>query len=325
MMQAGLDLRAIFQARRRIAGEVVRTPLAASPGLSAAAGGEVRLKLELLQESGAFKLRGATSMIRSLDEAERAGGVVTVSTGNHGRAVALAARRAGIRAVVCLSHLVPGNKLEAIRALGAELRIIGRSQDEAAVEAGRLAREDGMVLVPPFDHPAIIAGQGTIGLELAEDWPELDTVLVPLSGGGLIAGIALALKTIDPAVRVIGISMREGAAMQASLGAGRPLEVEEKASLADSLGGGIGLDNRWTFDLCRRLVDEVILLDEEEIAAGMRHLFREERLVVEGAAAVGVGAILAGKVDLAGRCAALVVSGRNVDMERFLDVVGGRP
>lgn len=315
-------MREIIAARRRIAGQVVRTPLVASPSLSAIAGGEVRLKLELVQETGAFKLRGAANMVAGLSAGERERGVVTVSTGNHGRAVAEAARRAGIRAVVCLSQLVPANKVEAIRALGAELRVLGRSQDEAAVEAERLAREEGMVMVPPFDHPAIIAGQGTIGLELAWDWPEIDTVLVPLSGGGLIAGIALALEAVDPAIRVIGISMREGAAMQASLTAGHPVEVEEKESLADSLGGGIGSVNRWTFALCRRLVDEVVLLEEQEIAAGMRHLFREERLVAEGAAAVGAGAILAGKVDLAGCRAALVVSGRNVAMDRFMEVVG---
>jgi threonine dehydratase len=320
-MPAEPTLRHLYLARARIAPFVRRTPLVGAGALSAQAGAEIRLKLETLQETGSFKLRGATNFIHRLDAAERGRGVVTVSTGNHGRAVAHAAKEAGIRAVVCLSRLVPSGKVEAIRAAGAELRIGGAGQDEAGEEAGRLAAEEGLLLVPPFDHPAIIAGQGTIGLELLEDWPELDTVVVPLSGGGLISGVALALKAADPGIRVIGVTMEQGAAMHASIRAGQPVGIEEVASLADSLGGGIGPDNRWTFDLCRRLVDEIVLLTEAEIAAGMRHLFLEERLVTEGAAAVGVGAVLAGKLDLRGRKAAIVVSGRNVGMADFMRVV----
>lgn len=312
----------LYAARQRLAGLVRRTPLQPSPALAALAGGEVRLKLECLQETGAFKLRGATNKLASLSAEERARGVIAVSTGNHGRAVAFAAKRLGVRAVVCLSELVPNNKLEAIRALGAELVIEGKSQDEAEVVAGRLIEEEGLVYVHPFDDPAVLLGQGTIGLELIEDWPVLDTCLVPLSGGGLIAGIALALKGVNPAIRMIGITMEQGAAMHESLAAGRPVAVEEVASLADSLGGGIGMKNRWTLPLCRDLVDETLLVSEAEIAAGMRHLLMEERLVAEGGAAVGVAALLAGKVDLAGRRTAILVSGQNVDMARLLEVAG---
>lgn len=312
----------LYAARQRLAGLVRRTPLQPSPALAALAGGEVRLKLECLQETGAFKLRGATNKLASLSAEERARGVIAVSTGNHGRAVAFAAKRLGVRAVVCLSELVPNNKLEAIRALGAELVIEGKSQDEAEVVAGRLIEEEGLVYVHPFDDPAVLLGQGTIGLELIEDWPDLDTCLVPLSGGGLIAGIALALKGVNPAIRMIGITMEQGAAMHESLAAGRPVAVEEVASLADSLGGGIGMKNRWTLPLCRDLVDETLLVSEAEIAAGMRHLLMEERLVAEGGAAVGVAALLAGKVDLAGRRTAILVSGQNVDMARLLEVAG---
>jgi len=319
---SSLGLADIYAARQRLAGLVRRPPLQPSPMLSALAGGEVRLKLECLQETGSFKLRGATSKLASLDAEARARGVIAVSTGNHGRAVAFAASRLGVRAVICLSELVPANKVEAIRALGAEVVITGKSQDEAERHAERLIETEGLVYVHPFDDPAVLTGQGTIGLELIEDWPEVDTCLVPLSGGGLIAGIALALKTVRPGVRMIGISMVEGAAMHESLEAGRPIEVEERPSLADSLGGGIGLHNRLTFALCRELVDETLLLSEAEIAAGMRHLFMAERLVAEGGAAVGVAALLAGKVDLGGRRTAILVSGQNVDMTRFLDVVG---
>lgn len=312
----------IYAARQRLAGLVRRTPLQPAPALDAVGGGEVRLKLECLQETGAFKLRGATNKLASLSPDERARGVIAVSTGNHGRAVAFAARRLGIRAVVCLSRLVPANKVEAIRALGAELVIEGESQDEAEVVAGRMIEDEGLVYVHPFDDPAVLTGQGTIGLELIEDWPTLDTCLVPLSGGGLITGIALALKSMNPRVRMIGITMEQGAAMYESLRAGRPVAVEEVSSLADSLGGGIGMNNRWTLPLCRDLVDETLLLSEAEIAAGMRHLLLEERLVAEGGAAVGVAALLAGKLDLAGRRTAILVSGQNVDMTRLLDVVG---
>lgn len=319
-----LSPRDVYAARRRIAGTAVATPLVPSPAQSARAGAEVLLKLETTQPTGAFKLRGAANAIVALTADERARGVVCCSTGNHGRAVAYAARAAGVRAVVCLSSLVPGGKVEAVAALGAEVRRVGRSQDEAQLEVDRLRAEQGMIEIPPFDHPHVIAGQGTIALELFEQRPDLETIVVPLSGGGLVGGIALAAKAIHPGVRIVAVSMERGAAMAASLAAGRPVAVEEVASLADSLGGGIGLDNRWTFGLCRELVDEVILLSEAEIYRGMRALFLDDRIVCEGACAVGVAAVLAGKLRLAGPTA-MIVSGRNVDMAQFERVATGRP
>src|SRR5205085_1408109 len=163
-----------------------------------------------------------------------------------------------------------------------------------------------------------------IALEIIEDCPEVETILVPLSGGGLISGISLAAKALKPSVRVIGISMNRGAAMQASLAAGRPVEVEEVPSLADSLGGGIGTANRWTFDLCRRLLDDVVLVSEAEIYRGMAHLLRCDRIVAEGAAAVGTAALLAGRIALRGPTA-LIVSGSNVDMDQLIRVATGAP
>jgi threonine dehydratase len=208
-----------------------------------------------------------------------------------------------------------------VRALGAEVKIVGRNQDEAEVVAKELAAERGLTFVSPFDDPFVIAGQGTIGLELLEDLPALDCVLVPLSGGGLIGGIALALKRADPAIRVIGVSMERGPAMARSLEAGRPVAVEEEPGLADSLGGGIGLDNRYTFGLVRKYVDETVLVSEEEIAAAMRHCYRQERQIVEGAAAVGVAALLAGRIRRPGENLVVVLSGGNVDMQRFTEIV----
>jgi threonine dehydratase len=311
----------IYRARQAVAPWVRRTPLVRSEALSARTGGNVHLKLETLQETGAFKLRGAANRLLQLSDAERERGVVAVSTGNHARAVAHAAKALGVPAVVCMSSLVPDNKVAAVRAAGAEVRIAGRNQDEAEEAARQLAAERGLVFVSPFDDPHVIAGQGTIGLELLEDLPALDCVLVPLSGGGLIGGIALALKSADDSIRVIGVSMERGPAMVRSLEAGRPVPVEEEPSLADSLGGGIGLDNRYTFALARDLVDETVLVSETEIAAAMAHLYWQEQQITEGGAAVGVAALLAGKVEAQGANLVAVLSGRNVDMRRFSEIV----
>ncbi len=321
---AAIPLQEIVEARSRIAGRIVSTGMAASPSLSKRAGAPVLLKLEHRQTTGSFKLRGAANALALLPRGERRQGVVACSTGNHGRALAHAARLEGLPAVICMSPLVPGNKLDEIRRLGAEIRIVGNSQDDAQAEAERLAAEQGLVMVPPFDDPHIIAGQATLGLEIMEQAPDAATVLVPLSGGGLAGGVASAIKAVSPATRVIGVSMERGAAMKASLDAGRPLPVEELPTLADSLGGGIGLDNRLTFALCRRLLDDVVLVTEAEIAAGIRHAYFDEREIVEGAGAVGVAALLAGKVRTAGPVVVLL-SGRNIDMQAHRDIVCGAP
>jgi threonine dehydratase len=320
-MGATITQGTIYRARQAIAPWVRRTPLVHSAALSAATGQNVHLKLETLQETGAFKLRGAFNRILQLSAAERARGVIAVSTGNHARAIAHAAGALGVPAIVCMSALVPDNKVAAVRATGAEVRIAGRNQDEAEEVAKQLADEQGLVFVSPFDDPHVIAGQGTIGLELLEDLPALDGVLVPLSGGGLIGGIAVALKSADRSIRVIGVSMERGPAMVRSLEAGRPVAVEEEPSLADSLGGGIGLGNRHTFALVRDLVDETVLVSEDEIARAMAHCYWQEQQVVEGAAAVGVAALLARKVSSPATNLVVLLSGRNVDMRRFGEIV----
>lgn len=312
----------VEQAAARIAGRVIRTPLVASAALLRRAGQAVHLKLETRQPIGAFKLRGAMNAILSLDETARQRGLVTASTGNHGRAVAYAARELGIPATICMSSLVPGHKVEAIRSLGAEIRIVGLSQDDAQEEVERLVQSAGLTPIPPFDDVDVVAGQGTIGLEIVADLPDLATVLVPLSGGGLAGGIAVAVKGLRPQARIIGISMERGAAMHAAIAAGEPVAVREEETLADSLGGGIGLANRVTFALCRNLLDGVVLLTEDEIIAGLRHAAREEGEVVEGAGAVGIAAILAGKVAVFGPTA-VIVSGGNIDPKTHREIVGG--
>jgi len=225
--------------------------------------------------------------------------------------------------------LVPQNKIEAIRQLGGEVRVYGSSQDEAQRLVDRLVAEEKMTEIPPFDHADVIAGQGTIGLELLEDWPEVDAILVGLSGGGLLGGIALAAKAIKPGIRVVGLSPRRCAAMAASLAAGEPVAVEERPTLADSLGGGVGEANRYTLELVGNLMDELVLLSEAQIAAAMRHLFLHEALVTEGAGAVGVAPLidegLQGQLASAlGHRVAIVVSGKNVDMNDFMQVIDSR-
>ncbi|WP_164887971.1 hydroxyectoine utilization dehydratase EutB [Mesorhizobium sp. M7A.F.Ca.CA.002.04.1.1] len=317
-----VTLEHIRAAHERIAGKVERTPTVLSQSLSEGLGVPVHLKLEQRQTTGSFKLRGASNAVASLSTAEKARGVVAASTGNHGRALAHAAKLEGMRAVICMSRLVPENKLDEIRRLGAEVRIIGNSQDDAQQEVDRLVAQEGLVMLPPFDHPDIVAGQGTLGLEMIEQVPDAALVLVQLSGGGLASGVAAAIKGVSPGTKIIGVSMARGAAMKASLDAGRPVLVEELPTLADSLGGGIGLDNRLTFAMCRDLLDGIVLLSEDEIAAGIRHAYAREREIVEGAGAVGIAALLAGKVRSDGPVVVLL-SGRNIDMDAHRRIVCG--
>lgn len=312
----------IRAARERIAGKVELTSTVVSQNLSERFGVPVHLKLEHRQTTGSFKLRGAANAVASLSAADKARGVVAASTGNHGRALAHAAKLEGMRAVICMSRLVPGNKLDDIRRLGAEISIVGNSQDDAQQEVDRLVAQEGLVMLPPFDHPDIIAGQGTLGLEMIEQVPDAALVLVPLSGGGLAAGVAASVKGVSPRTKIIGVSMARGAAMKASLDAGRPVPVEELPTLADSLGGGIGLDNQLTFAMCRDLLDDVILLSEDEIAVGILHAYEREREIVEGAGAVGIAALLAGMVNANGPVVVLL-SGRNVDMGLHRKLVCG--
>lgn len=322
MSETAVTLEEIEQARAAISGIVRRTFVNGSPSLTELVGLPVHLKLEHQQITGSFKLRGASNAIAQLTDAEKARGVVGVSTGNHGRGLAYAAKAAGVRCIICMSKLVPQAKIDGIRAQGAEVRIVGRSQDEAQQEVDRLVAEDGMTMIPPFDHRAVIAGQGTLGLELVEQVPDLDTVLVPLSGGGLICGVAAAVKAKKPGARIVGVCMERGAAMHACLQAGRPVAVEELPTLADSLGGGIGLDNRHTFAMTQALVDAVVLLDEAEIAGAIRHAYWREQQIVEGSGAVGIGALVAGKIEPSGPVVA-ILSGGNIDMGQHARIVAG--
>lgn len=311
----------ILAARQVIRGVADATPFVPSPFMSERCGQDFLLKLENMQPIGAFKLRGAYNAVMSLPNGTA--GVTCCSTGNHGRGVAFAAARRGMRAVICMSKLVPQAKVDGIKAIGADVAIVGTSQDDALAESQRLVEAEGLVEISPFDDPLVIAGQGTIGLEMMEARPDLDTILVPLSGGGLAAGVAVAAKSIDPTVKIIGISMDRGAAMHASVAAGHPVEVDEVASLADSLGGGIGMDNRLSFPLCRDNLDDIVLVTEEEVRDAMQVLFFEDQIVAEGACVVGIAATLAGKLPSPQGPVGTIITGRNLDMQMFHKIMGG--
>ena len=312
----------ILRARERIASKIQMTPVVASLALEELCNMPVFIKLEHHQITGSFKLRGATNAIMNLSAAQQKHGVVGVSTGNHGRGLAYAARQAGIRCIICMSRLVPQNKIDGIKAQGAEVRIVGSSQDDAQIEVDRLVAEEHLTMLPPFDHFDIIAGQGTLGLELLDQLPDARTILVPVSGGGLISGVATALKSTLPHVQVIGISMERGAAMHTSIQAGQPIEVQELPTLADSLGGGIGLDNRYTYAMVRELVDDIVLVTEREIAEAIRHAYWSERQILEGSGSVGIAALLSGKVALQPPVA-IIASGGNIDMKLHHRIISG--
>lgn len=314
----------VAAAAERIRPYICHTPLKPSRSLSAHTGVRVFLKLESMQPTGSFKLRGATNALLSLAPDEQARGVVTCSSGNHGRAVAYVAQQLGVPAAIFLSELVPQVKVAAIRELGAEAVVAGADFAQADLAAHRFAEEHGRVYVHPYDDPHVIAGQGTLGLEILADLPEVDVVIVPLSGGGLLGGVALAIKAAKPGVRMIGVSMERGPSMALSLEQGRIVSVVEEPTLADALSGDVGFDNRYTFPLVRDLIDDVALLSEEEIAAGMVHALLTERLVLEGAGATPL-ALLLSRPELAqGRTVVAVCTGDNVTMSVLLELATRR-
>lgn len=321
MREAWPTFEMVEEAATRIREIANRTPVVPSFGLSRRAGADVRLKLESTQPTRAFKVRGAANVILSHEDVDPSLGVVSYSTGNHGRAVTYVAGKLGLPATVCISHNTTRDKQDSLRAMGADVRLIGESQDEAAELAAKLESE-GYLMVDPINDPLTTAGQGTIGAELMDQWPEVDTVVVPVSGGALMAGVALAVKTRKPHAKLVGVSMDRGAAMYQSLDAGHPIAVPEVESLADSLQGGIGLDNDHSFEMVRDLVDDLILVTEEQIAVGMAEAVIEERMVLEGAGATPIAALLYGERSLFGDRVALIASGAMVDissLERVVD------
>ena len=314
-----INLNQIKEAHKNISPYINYTPLLHSAYLSKDR--KVYLKLESLQITGSFKLRGATNKLLSLDDEKKAKGVIAVSTGNHGKGVAYASKQLGIQSTIFVSSMVPDHRKKAIEDLGAEVKIIGTNSDEADLYAREYSKKNNITLIHPFDDPMVIAGQGTVGLEMLEDFPEVDTVIIPTSGGGLIGGIALAIKLQKPSVKIIAASMKRGPSMYESLKAGRPIDVTEEETLADCLGGSIGLENQYTFKIAQDTIDDFILIDEDKIAEGIKLNFEKHKLVTEGAAATGVMVI---KDNLSSHLGSNIISlicGGNIDSELFAKIV----
>ena len=312
----GLD--AIREAHERIRPAIVHTPLYPSDVLASELGSDIRLKLESLQRTGSFKFRGAYNYLSQLSDDVRSTGVITYSSGNHAQAVALAAQLHGTRVVVVMPTTSPQIKQDAAQRWGAEVVLEGTTSLERMAKAESIAEERGLAIVPPFDDPTIIAGAGTVGLEIAEDWDGFDSVLVPIGGGGLCSGTASALRRLRPEVRIFGVEPTGGASMKAALQAGEPVTLDRGASVADGLVPVRTGD--LTFKHVRELVDDVVLVDDEAIRAAASLLFRQQRLVVEFSGAATVAALRTGRVESDGRSVVAVVSGGNVDPALLVDL-----
>ncbi|MEW5954750.1 MAG: threonine ammonia-lyase [Bacillota bacterium] len=319
-MDAQMTLPDIKRAAGRIAGVIHRTPLDYSRTFSALTGSRVYFKLENLQKTGSFKIRGAYNKISLLDENERSRGVIAASAGNHAQGVAYAASLAGINSTIIMPESAPMAKVMATREYGARVILDGKGYDEAYDRAVSLQREMGAVMVHGFNDPDIITGQGTLGLELLQQLPGVDVVLVPIGGGGLAAGVSLAIKETRPRVKVIGVQAGEAAAVYMSKKAGRLKELPGEAStIADGIA--VRLPGDLTFEVIRQYVDDIVIVDEEEIARSILMLLERSKLVVEGAGAVAVAALLQRRVAYPGAKIAIILSGGNIDMNVIATII----
>jgi threonine dehydratase len=314
------DVRA---ARERIAAHVHRTPVLTSRQIDERVGCRVFFKCETLQRVGAFKARGAFSRLTLLAPEERARGVVAFSSGNHAQAVALAARELGIRATIVMPQDAPASKVEATRGYGARVILYDRigGEDREAI-ARKLVEEDGATLVPPFDDDAVIAGQGTLGLELMEDVPDLEVIVTPCGGGGLLSGVSLAARGFSPDIRLYGVEPEAGDDMQRSLAAGAPVSIPLPATIADALQTMRPAER--TLAIVRALTEGIVTVSDLELRRAMSLLASRMKLMVEPGGAAAFAALLHGKIpDVSGRKVGVVLSGGNVDLERFGSLIAG--
>ena len=314
-----LTLNDFIETRARIAPHIKHTPLLTSRQLSEVTGFDVRLKAEMFQRVGSYKIRGPLNKFALMPEADKKRGVVCSSAGNHAQGVALAARIHGIRAVVCMATNATPAKIAATKGYGAEVVLHGTIWDEANEKAKELVRTEGLTYVHPFDDAQLIAGQGTLGLEIVQDWPEVDAVVVPIGGGGLISGVSMAVKSHNPKAKVIGVESSDGPAMQRSLQSGK-LETIECNTIIDGLR--VRRAGELNFSVVQRFVDEIVALPDRDIFDAMIWVMERCKLVVEGAAAAPVAALLHGLVKLpAGSRVAVVLSGGNVNLDQLRGLV----
>jgi threonine dehydratase len=311
------DVRA---ARERIAGRLHLTPVMSATRLGQRVGASaLSLKCESLQKTGSFKVRGALNTVAQLDRDSRARGVITVSAGNHAQALAWASRDAGVPCTVVMPTIASRAKVEASRGYGADVVQHGASSIEAFAHARTLADERKLVFVHPFDDAPIVAGQGTVGLEILEQASDAEIIVVPVGGGGLISGIAIAIKEQRPNVRIYGVEPTGAAAMRRSLDAGRAVRLESLKTLADGLAAPMA--GELTFEVVRRYVDDIVLVSDEEIVSAMRELLASTKLLTEGGGAAATAAILTGKIPVQGKRVVSVISGGNVDLTLLKEIL----
>ena len=304
--------------RARIAPHIHHTPLLGSRQLSELSGYEVRLKAEMFQKVGSYKIRGPLNKLALMSAEEKNRGVVCSSAGNHAQGVALAARIHGVRAVVCMAENATPAKIAATRDYGAEVVLHGQIWDEANEKAKELVRTQGLTYLSPFDDPLLIAGQGTLGLEVITDWPEVDAIVVPIGGGGLISGVSMAAKSHNPKIRVIGVESSDGPAMKASLEAGKVVSIDCRTVIDGLRVRRVG---EITFSVCQRYVDEVVTLPDAAIFDSMLWIMERCKLVAEGAAAASVAALRHGLIKLPkGSRVACVLSGGNLNLDPLKDL-----
>jgi threonine dehydratase len=310
-----LTLRDFEEARARIAPHIKRTPLLTSRQLSEASGYDVRLKAEMFQTVGAYNIRGPLNKFAQMSDEEKRRGVVCSSAGNHAQGVALAARIHGIRAVVCMAENATPAKIAATKGYGAEVVLHGQIWDEANEKAKELVQNEGLTYVHPFDDEQLIAGQGTLGLEIVQDWPEVEAVVVPIGGGGLIAGVSMAVKSFNPKIKVIGVESSDGPAMKASVDAGH-LETIDCQTIIDGLR--VRRAGVLNFSVVQRFVDEIVTLSDAEIFDAMIWVMERCKVVAEGAAAAPVGALLKGLIKLPKQSKVVaVLSGGNLNLDQL--------
>jgi threonine dehydratase len=307
-----ISLADVVSARERVRGAIYYSPCPHSQMLSALTGQQVYLKLENLQMTGSFKERGALNRIATLTQEQAGRGVVAASAGNHAQGVAYHATKRGIRALIVMPLATPLVKVTATRGFGAEVVLHGANYDEACEEATRLCAAEGMTFIHPFDDAVVMAGQGTIGLELLEQIPQLEAVMVPIGGGGLIGGIACAIKESRPAIRVIGVQTSRLPSMLAARAAGRPVTVEPATTIADGIA--VRRAGDVTLPVVERYVDEIVTVDEDEIASAILVLLEREKTLAEGAGAAALAALLQKKTSLNGAHTAVMVCGGNIDV-----------
>lgn len=310
-----LTLAMVYEAQRALTWLARVTPLTPAPAF----GENVFIKAENLQLTGSFKLRGAYNKLHNLSPEEKARGVIACSAGNHAQGVALSASKMGVKAVICMPAGAPLAKVEATKRYGAEVVLVDGVYDDAAREAERLTKEHGYTFAHPFNDPYVIAGQGTIGLEILEQLPDVSQVVVPIGGGGLISGIAYAIKHLKPSCRVIGVQAEGAASMEQSIRQGRPVELGSVATIADGIA--VKRPGDLTFQLCREYVDEIVTVREDEIASAILALMEVQKTVAEGAGATPVAACMFKKVDTTAGKTVCVVSGGNVDVTTLSRVI----